>query len=48
MPESMAEECMEEVWPLMNLYVGLHNRFVLPYYGADERDYQTHVWEATE
>lgn len=36
-PESMAGDCMEEIWPLTNLYVKLHNRFISAHYSADRR-----------
>lgn len=42
-PESMAEECMEEIWSLMNLYAQLHNRFIPAHYVASKRQYRTYT-----
>lgn len=42
-PESLAEECMEEIWPLMNLYVKLHNRFIPAHYVGGKRKYRTYT-----
>jgi hypothetical protein len=35
--EKMAEECLRNIWPLLNLHVYLHNEYVAPYYREDER-----------
>lgn len=40
-PKDMPEGCMEEIWPLMNLYVVLHNRYVPPLYANQKRKYRT-------
>ena len=31
----MAEECMKNIWPLLNLYVSLHNYFIVPLYSKE-------------
>lgn len=31
-PKLMGKECIENIWPLISLYVELHNRYVHPYY----------------
>jgi hypothetical protein len=30
--KKLAEECISKIWLLLNLYVGLHNRYIHPYY----------------
>jgi len=30
--KNMAEECIKNIWPLLNLHVFLHNEYVVPYY----------------
>lgn len=30
--EGMAEECVRNIWPLLNLHVYLHNEYVVPHY----------------
>jgi hypothetical protein len=40
-PKSMPEGCMEGIWPLMNLYVSLHNRYVPALYADQNRKYRT-------
>lgn len=39
-PAGMPAECMEEIWPLMNLHVELHNRFIPVLYAAQKRQYR--------
>jgi hypothetical protein len=34
--EKMAEECLRNIWPLLNLHVYLHNEYVAPYYRENE------------
>jgi hypothetical protein len=34
--EKMAEECLRNIWPLLNLHVYLHNEYVVPYYREDD------------
>jgi len=41
--KSMPEECMEEIWSLMNLYVKLHNRYVPAIYADQKRKYRAHT-----
>ena len=31
-PLDMGEECMHHIWPLINLFIGLHNHYVHPYF----------------
>ncbi len=40
--KGMPEECMEEIWPLMNLHAELHNRFVPALYTARKRKYRAY------
>ena len=47
-PEGMPEECMEETWPLINLYVELHNRFVPALYAAQKRQYRAYPDKSSE
>jgi hypothetical protein len=35
----MAEGCMRNIWPLLNLYVELHNRFVYPIFQEEKKAY---------
>lgn len=42
-PESMPEECMEEIWPLINLYVLLHNRYVPAMNAKQNRKYRAYT-----
>ncbi|HWS86416.1 MAG TPA: hypothetical protein VN282_05615 [Pyrinomonadaceae bacterium] len=39
-PKTMPEGCMEGIWPLMNLYVALHNRYVPALYAGQKRKYR--------
>lgn len=34
--EKMAEECLRNTWPLLNLHVYLHNEYVVPYYREEK------------
>lgn len=36
--KAMAEGCMRSIWPLLNLFVDLHNHYVYPFYSRDEED----------
>jgi hypothetical protein len=29
-PKDMPENCVRQIWPLVNLFVGLHNKYVVP------------------
>lgn len=46
--EGMPEECMEEVWPPINLHVELHNRFVPALYAAQKRQYRAYPDKSSE
>lgn len=36
--KAMAEGCMRNIWPLLNLFVDLHNHYVYPLYSRDAED----------
>jgi hypothetical protein len=42
----MAEGCMRNIWPLLNLYVELHNRFVYPIFQEEKKAYNNPLLES--